>query len=364
MGFNCGIVGLPNVGKSTIFNAMTAAHAAVSNYPFSTIDQNVGMVPLADERLLRLAGLVKPEKTTATSVEFVDIAGLVKGASKGEGLGNQFLGHIRSVDVVAHIVRCFEDPQVVHVDGRVDPLSDIEIVETELMLADLDAVERRLEKAKKFLKAGDKTTAGELGALEEAKGLLQEGRPARLLGDEKKGLLRASATNLLTMKPLIYVANVGEEEVTGLGPRASAVREMAEGEGAGFVTVSGKIEAEVAELPPEERVEFLKGLGLKESGLSRLAQTTYRLLGFITFFTVGKKEVRAWTVRQGTSAPVAGGVLHTDFEHGFIKAEVISYEDFIALGSEARCREKGLVRLEGKDYIVNDGDIIHFMFAV
>jgi GTP-binding protein YchF len=361
MGFNCGIVGLPNVGKSTIFNAMTAAGAAVSNYPFCTIDQNVGMVPLTDERLSRLSELVKPEKVTGTSVEFVDIAGLVKGASRGEGLGNQFLGHIRNVEVIAHIVRCFEDPQVAHVDGRVDPGSDIETVETELMLADLESVTRRLGKASKLLKTGDKTVAGAVRAYEEVKTLLEEGRPVRVLTDETKLLVKD--LNPLTMKPVVYVANVGEDDLTGEKPAARVVREIAGKEGAGFVAICGKIEAEIAELPEEERTEFLKGLGLKASGLARLAQTAYGLLGLITFFTVvGEKEVRAWTLRKGSRAPEAGGAVHTDFERGFIRAEVIAYEDFIALGSEAHCREKGLARVEGKDYIVKDGDIIHFRF--
>jgi GTP-binding protein YchF len=362
MGFNCGIVGLPNIGKSTIFNAMTAAGAEVSNYPFCTTDQNVGMVPLADERLYRLAELVKPQKVTETSVEFVDIAGLVKGASHGEGLGNQFLGHIRNVEVLAHIVRCFEDPQVVHVDGRVDPKSDIETVETELMLADLESITRRLEKSSKLLKTGDKTVGEAVRAYEEVKGFLEKGRAVRGLTEETKELVKD--LNLLTMKPVIYVANVGEEDLTGEKPEASAVREIAEKEGAGLVTICGKIEAEIAELPKEERTEFLKGLGLKESGLARLAHKAYRLLGLVTFFTVvGKKEVKAWTVREGSTALRAAAVIHTDFERGFIKAEVTTYEDFIDLGSEAHCREKGLVRIEGRDYIVKDGDIIHFRFS-
>jgi GTP-binding protein YchF len=362
MGFNCGIVGLPNVGKSTIFNAMTAAGAEVSNYPFCTTDQNVGMVPLTDERLYRLSELVKPQKVTETSVEFVDIAGLVKGASRGEGLGNQFLGHIRNVEVLAHIVRCFEDPQVAHVDGRVDPKSDIETVETELMLADLESITRRLEKSSKLRKTGDKTVGEAVRAYGEVKAFLEEGRPARGLTEETKELVKD--LNLLTMKPVIYVANVGEEDLTGEKPEASVVREIAGKEGAGFVTICGKIEAEIAELPREERKEFLKGLGLKESGLARLAHTAYRLLGLITFFTVvGKKEARAWTVRNGSTAHRAAGVIHTDFERGFIRAEVTAYEDFIDLGSEAHCREKGLVRVEGRDYIVKDGDIIHFRFS-
>ncbi len=362
MGFNCGIVGLPNVGKSTIFNAMTAAGAEASNYPFCTIEPNVGIVPLRDQRLYTLAGIVGPEKVTPATVEFVDIAGLVRGASTGEGLGNQFLGHIRAVDMIAHIVRCFEDPQVTHVDGRVDPQSDIETINTELMLADLECVERRIEKVGKLAKSGDKEMKAALGALATLKACLEEGRPARTLPGDV--LERVRELNLLTAKPVIYVANVGEDDISGQGAASRTVKEIADREGAGFVVVCGRIEAEIAELPGDEREEFLKGLGLTESGLDRLARHAYELLGFITFFTAGKKEVRAWTVKKGATAPQAGGVIHSDFERGFIRAEVIAYEDFVRLGGEAACKEKGLVRIEGKDYVVGDGDIIHFRFAV
>ncbi|MBI5598155.1 MAG: redox-regulated ATPase YchF [Deltaproteobacteria bacterium] len=363
MGFNCGIVGLPNVGKSTIFNAMTAARAAASNYPFCTIDPNVGMVPLRDGRLYKLAGLVIPEKIIPTTVEFVDIAGLVKGASKGEGLGNQFLGHIRGVDMIAHIVRCFEDPQVIHVSGKVDPSGDIEIINTELILVDLDSVERRMTKTEKAAKkSGDKPAEAALAALKTVKGHLEKGAAARTLPEEVIRLV--GDLNLLSAKPVIYIANVGEEDLSGASLAASAVREIAGREGAGFVSICGKIESEIAELPDKEREGFLNGLGLMESGLSSLSKKAYEYLGLITFFTAGKKEVRAWTVKKGARAPEAAGVIHSDFERGFIRAEVMAYEDFIRIGSEAACKEKGCLRVEGKDYVVKDGDIMHFRFSV
>lgn len=363
MGFNCGIIGLPNVGKSTIFNAMTAAGAAASNYPFCTIEPNIGMVPLRDERLYRLEGLITPEKVVPTAVEFVDIAGLVKGASKGEGLGNQFLGNIRSVDTIAHVVRCFEDPQVIHVDGRIDPNGDIEVIETELILADLDSVDRRIEKSARLAKAGDKAVLEAMPVYTALKNCLEAGRPARsILNEETSALVKD--LNLMTAKPVIYVANAGEDDLAGTSQAARAVRETADREGAGFVTICGKIESEIAELSEEERAEFLKGLGLRESGLDRLAAAAYRQLGLITFFTAGKKEVRAWTIKAGSRAPSAAGVIHSDFERGFIRAEVMAYEDFIKYGSEAACREKGLLRVEGKDYVVKDGDIMHFRFNV
>ncbi|MEE9614593.1 MAG: redox-regulated ATPase YchF [Thermodesulfobacteriota bacterium] len=362
MGFNCGIVGLPNVGKSTIFNAMTAAGAEASNYPFCTIDPNVGMVPLRDVRLQNLADIVKPQRVVPNSVEFVDIAGLVKGASSGEGLGNQFLGNIRSVDTIAHVVRCFEDRDVVHVDGRLDPLSDIETVETELLLADLDGVTKRIEKTEKAAKKGDKKLVAALDAAKSVKACLEEGSPVRGLPEETREAV--SDLHLISAKPVLYVANVGEDDLEGSSPGAAAVRERAESEGAGFVVISGKVEAEMAELSAEEQEEFLEGLGMKESGLTRLALQTNKLLGLITYFTAGEKEVRAWTVRKGALAPEAAGVIHTDFERGFIKAEVTAYEDFVSLGGEAECRKKGLTRVEGKEYVVRDGDVIYFKFAV
>ncbi len=363
MGFNCGIVGLPNVGKSTIFNAMTAAGAEASNYPFCTINPNIGMVPLRDERLYRLAALVKPERVLPTAVEFVDIAGIVKGASKGEGLGNQFLGNIRSVDTIVHVVRCFEDPQVVHVEGKIDPIGDIEVIETELILADLDAVERRLERTAKLAKSGDKAVKEALEAYAAVKKALEEGKPARSALNEETALA-VKDLNLLTVKPVIYVANVGEDDLDGSSGCARAVRERSEREGEQCVVICGKIESEIAELSEEERTEFLSGLGLKQSGLDRLATAAFSQLGLITYFTAGKKEVRAWTVRKGAKAPEAAGVIHSDFERGFIKAEVMSYEDFVTFGSEAACRDKGVLRVEGKDYVVKDGDIMHFRFNV
>lgn len=363
MGFNCGIVGLPNVGKSTIFNAMTAAGAEASNYPFCTIDPNIGMVPLRDPRIYELAKLVKPERTLPTAVEFVDIAGIVKGASKGEGLGNKFLGNIRSVDTIVHVVRCFEDEQVVHVDGKIDPLGDIEVIETELILADLEAVDRRIEKSAKLAKSGDKAVKESLAVCESLKKAFEEGRPARyVLTEDTAEAVRD--LNLLTAKPVIFVANVSEEDLDGSSAHAKAVRERAEQEGEEFVVICGKIESEIAELSEEERVEFLSGLGLKQSGLDRLAGAAHKQLGLITYFTAGKKEVRAWTVKQGAKAPEAAGVIHTDFERGFIRAEVIAYGDFVSLGSEAACRDKGLLRVEGKEYVVKDGDIMHFRFNV
>lgn len=363
MGFNCGIVGLPNVGKSTIFNAMTAAGAEASNYPFCTIDPNVGMVVLRDPRLFKLAELVRPERVVPTAVEFVDIAGLVKGASRGEGLGNQFLGHIRGVDAIIEVVRCFEDPGVVHVDGRIDPAGDIEVIDTELILADLDSVERRLEKTAKLARSGDKTARQAESLYLKIKGCLEGGRPARSVLDDETSLA-VRDLNLLTAKPVIYVANVGEDDLAGDSDAAGAVREAAEKEGAGFVPICGKIESEIAELSDEERREFLSELRLAESGLDRLAHEAYRLLGLITFFTVGKKEARAWTVVRGSKAPRAAAAIHTDFERGFIRAEVIGYDDLIACGSEAACRDRGLVRVEGKDYVVRDGDVMHFRFNV
>ncbi|MFQ5328855.1 MAG: redox-regulated ATPase YchF [Thermodesulfobacteriota bacterium] len=364
MGFRCGIIGLPNVGKSTIFNAMTSAGVQASNYPFCTIDPNVGVVPLRDQRLYKLAKLVEPERVVPTTVEFVDIAGLVRGASKGEGLGNQFLGHIRSVDALAHIVRCFEDPDVVHVDGEVDPIRDVDTINTELILSDLDSVEKRVDKLGKMAKCGDKAAAATHELAKRVIDELSAGRPARALDQEALESASMKELNLLTAKPVLYVVNVDEAGLGGDAPSVAEVRKIAAKEGGEVVVICGKVESEIAELPEEERESFLSDIGIAESGLDRMARGGYDLLGLITYFTVGKKEVRAWTVERGATAVDAAGVIHTDFAHGFIRAEVIAYDDFTTLGSEAACKEKGRMRLEGKEYIVNDGDLMHFRFNV
>ncbi len=369
MGLALGIVGLPNVGKSTIFYALLGhAQAAAENYPFCTIQPNVGMVPVPDARLDRLAGLFHPRKVTPTTLEFVDIAGLVAGASKGEGLGNQFLAHIREVDAVVHVLRCFEDPDVVHVSGGVDPRGDRDVVETELMLKDLESLERRRERTAKDAKAAGKPgelARAELEALDRARAGLERGAPARAqpLSAEDRAHLRP--LSLLTAKPVIYVANVDEAELARADdPRVAQVRALAEAEGAPSVVMCGQVEAEVVELDPADRLPYLRSLGLEEPGLERLVRAGFRTLDLVTFFTVGKEECRATAVRRGTRAPQAAGAIHSDFERGFIKAEVVRAEDLVGAGSEAALREKGLMRLEGRDYVVLDGDVLHFKFKV
>ncbi len=369
MGLNCGIVGLPNVGKSTIFSALTSAPAEAANYPFCTIDPNVGVVGVPDDRLQRIAGIVPTEKVIPAIVEFVDIAGLVSGASKGEGLGNRFLSHIREVGVIVHVVRCFEDPDVTHVSETIDPGGDIETINTELALADLETVERRMEKNQKLMKA-TKTEAGKEAAaqqplLERLYATLQEGKPARSVdfSTEKRKLLRD--LQLITMKPQVYLANVDEESINDENDYVRTVRVKAEEEGARTLVLSGKIEAEIADLETEEeRREFLSDVGLEESGLNRLIHTGYEMLGLRTFFTAGPKEDRAWTFHEGATAPEAAGVIHSDFQRGFIKAEVYHCEDLFELGSEQKVREAGRLRVEGKEYVVKDGDVMHFKFNV
>ena len=361
-----GIVGLPNVGKSTLFNALTSAKAAVANYPFATIEPNSGIVPVADARLDRVAELVKPKKTIPATVEFVDIAGLAQGASRGEGLGNQFLGAIREVDAIVHVVRCFEEPDAQHVAGEIDPVRDRDIINLELGLADLGVVEKRLEKTSRAAKGGDAQVRLEAQLLERLRDALSQGKPARSVEPttEERGIYRGF--NLLTSKPVLYAANVAEEDLVRAEEYAEQLREAIgrEGEEAEVVSFSAKVEMELAELTAEDRQPFLEALGLKESGLVRLVNAAYHLLGLMSYFTAGEKEVRAWTVHRGDKAPVAAGVIHSDFEKGFIRAETVSYEDFVRVGGWKQAREQGLARAEGKEYVVQDGDVMLFRFNV
>jgi len=363
MAIQCGIVGLPNVGKSTLFNALTKAGIAAANFPFCTIDPNVGVVPVLDPRLQQLADIVHPQKIIPASVEFVDIAGLVAGASQGEGLGNKFLSHIREVDAIAHVVRCFEHPDIVHVAGRIDPIADIETIDTELALADLESVDKALARAEKAAKANDKEAMAKRPVLEKLRAALNEGRSARsvALDDEERAAVRDLF--LLTMKPLMYVANVREDGF-GNNPYLDAVRQRAEAEGAVVVPVCAAIEEELAQLDESDRGEFLASMGLREPGLDRVVRAAYTLLGLQTYFTAGEKEVRAWTVKRGATAPQAAGVIHTDFEKGFIRAETVSFDDYVKYRGEAGARDAGRLRLEGKEYRVQEGDVLHFRFNV